>query len=215
MTCPQVIKVITPGPPGPAGPTGIGSAWLQDAGAPDAEVGSNGDFYLDTETGNIYGPKADGAWGSAVFNIAEGQQGPAGPAGATGATGPAGVDGRTVLNGSGAPSNGLGAIGDFYIDIATARLYGPKLIGGWGGGISLIGPAGATGAQGPQGNIGPTGPRGADAVYSDNIPQALGVASAGVAGSAARSDHVHQRPTASEIGAATIGLAAGLSIALG
>lgn len=80
------------GNPGPAGPAGIGSAWRQGAGVPGSGVGADGDFYLNTTNGDIYGPKAAGSWGSVIFNIAEGQQGPAGPAGATGSTGPAGAD---------------------------------------------------------------------------------------------------------------------------
>ncbi|MET9959322.1 SGNH/GDSL hydrolase family protein [Streptomyces sp. NPDC006326] len=46
-----------------------------------------------------------------------------GPAGSNGANG---VDGRTILSGSGAPSAGTGADGDFYIDIAAWSIYGPK-----------------------------------------------------------------------------------------
>lgn len=37
-----------------------------------------------------------------------------------------GVRGRTILNGTGAPSNNLGLEGDFYYDINTTRFYGPK-----------------------------------------------------------------------------------------
>nr|MBA3685984.1 hypothetical protein [Planctomycetota bacterium] len=80
-----------------------------------------------------------------------GPQGPAGAQGPIGAAGVAGVDGRTVLNGSGVPAAGLGANGDFYLDTAVSRLYGPKTTGAWGAGVALIGatgPAGAAGAQG-------------------------------------------------------------------
>jgi len=170
MSCPAVIEVITPGPPGPvgpAGPAGVGSAWLQGEGAPDAELGTDGDFYLDTETGDIYGPKAEGEWGASIYSIAEGQQGPTGatgpqgPVGEAGPQGPAGVDGRTVLSGAGAPGNGTGVDGDFYIDTAADAIYGPKASGAWPAGVSLIGPAGATGPQGPQGEQGPAGPTGA------------------------------------------------------
>jgi len=160
-----IVEVVEQGPPGPAGPAGVGSAWRQGAGAPASGTGSNGDFYLDTETGDIYGPKADGAWGSVIFNIAEGQQGPTGSTGATGATGPAGAagaDGRTILNGTSAPSNGTGANGDFFIDTAASVIYGPKAGGIWPGGVSLIGPAGPTGATGAAGATGATGPAGAD-----------------------------------------------------
>lgn len=42
----------------------------------------------------------------------------------SGAQGPAG---RTILNGSGAPSNNLGVSGDFYVNNDTHQFYGPKL----------------------------------------------------------------------------------------
>jgi hypothetical protein len=158
MTCPTVIKVATPGPPGPAGatgPAGVGAAWRQGAGVPGAGVGINGDFYLNTSNGDIYGPKAAGAWGAVVFNIAQGQQGPAGPAGA------AGVDGRTLLSGTSAPGAGVGANGDFFINTAASIIYGPKAGGTWPVGVSLIGPAGATGATGATGPAGAAGPAGA------------------------------------------------------
>lgn len=38
-----------------------------------------------------------------------------------------GPRGRTILNGTGAPSNNLGLEGDFYYDVNTTRFYGPKL----------------------------------------------------------------------------------------
>jgi hypothetical protein len=69
----------------------------------------------------------------------------------TGLQGPAGTNGNTVLNGSGAPSSGLGTNGDFYIDTVAKAIYGPKANGVWGGAVSLIGPTGATGPQGPAG----------------------------------------------------------------
>jgi hypothetical protein len=54
-----------------------------------------------------------------------------------------GTNGRTLLSGSGAPSNALGADGDFYIDTVAFNIYGPKASGAWAGGTSLVGPAGA------------------------------------------------------------------------
>ncbi|NDB57989.1 hypothetical protein EB001_06045 [bacterium] len=41
--------------------------------------------------------------------------------------GPQGPAGRTILNGSGAPSNNLGITGDFYVNNDTHQFYGPKL----------------------------------------------------------------------------------------
>jgi hypothetical protein len=89
-----------------------------------------------------------------------------------GGGGGSGTDGKTVLSGSGAPSNSLGTDGDFYIDIVAWDIYGPKSGGTWPAGVSLIGPegpqgdpgptgaTGATGPQGPQGDPGPQGPTG-------------------------------------------------------
>ena len=41
--------------------------------------------------------------------------------------GPQGIRGRTILNGSTAPSNNLGLEGDFYYNTTTSDFYGPKL----------------------------------------------------------------------------------------
>ena len=60
------------------------------------------------------------------------------------------------------------------------------------------------------GATGATGPAGADAVYSDATPAALGVAAAGTADLAAREGHVHPMPTPGEVGADPAGTAAGL-----
>lgn len=63
--------------------------------------------------------------------------------GSDGAAGADGADGRTVLSGTGAPSSGLGANGDFYIDTTDWDIYGPKTAGAWGAGTSLIGSSAA------------------------------------------------------------------------
>jgi len=127
-TAANVIEVITAGQTGPAGPTGpagVGAAWQQGAGAPGSGVGDNGDFYLNTTNGDIYGPKAAGAWGSVVFNIAEGQQGPAGP---TGPQGPQGVQGETGPQGTAGaagatgPAGATGATGPAGVVAATAPI---------------------------------------------------------------------------------------------
>ena len=67
------------GPTGPAGPSGAtgpsgapgvngtdgtdGSRWLSGAGAPADDLGSNGDFYLDTSNGDVYSKYSSGAGG--------------------------------------------------------------------------------------------------------------------------------------------------------
>ena len=101
---------------------------------------------------------------------AQGPMGPQGPAGAAGATGPAG---KTVLNGSGAPSNAIGTAGDFYVDTTNSRFYGPKA-GTWPGTYVTIigtqGPQGATGATGAQGPAGATGAQGPAGTPGVGVP---------------------------------------------
>jgi hypothetical protein len=125
-----------PGPPGADGRT-----ILPTTGAPTGGMGVNGDFALDVPAGVLYGPKVGGVW----------------PAGRSlvGAAGAPGVDGRTVLATSGAPSNGTGQAGDFAIDVAAGVIYGPKTTT-WPAARSLIGPAGSNGTNGTNGVNGNT-----------------------------------------------------------
>ena len=64
---------------------------------------------------------------------------------------------NTILNGKGAPKASLGIDGDFYIDMKSMNIYGPKTKGRWLAGISLRGPQGQTGATGSSGNNGKSG----------------------------------------------------------
>jgi hypothetical protein len=157
---------------GPRGATGESSNTIRSgAAAPSNSTGSDGDFYIETTTNKIYGPKAAGAWPSGISLV--GPTGAAGATGAIGATGPAGPAGsssstqlNTILSGASVPSNSSGADGDFYIETSTNKIYGPKAGGSWPTGVSLVGPTGATGtagsagATGPQGATGATGPTG-------------------------------------------------------
>lgn len=52
--------------------------------------------------------------------------------------GPQGPRGKTILNGSGAPSNNLGLIGDFYYNVSTTDFYGPKLTDSSWSGATVI-----------------------------------------------------------------------------
>ena len=88
----------------------------------------------------------------------KGDKGDKGDTGATGAPstvpGPAGADGRTVLNGAGAPGSGTGVNGDFYINLSAITIYGPKTGGAWGSPTSIIGSKGDKGDQGETGTAG-------------------------------------------------------------
>jgi hypothetical protein len=155
------------------------TAWLAslkgDKGD-DGDPGPKGDKGDTGDTGATGSTGATGADGKSAYQVAldngfsgdeaawlaslKGETGDTGPAGAdgsdgaTGNTGAAGADGKTVLNGSGAPGSGLGSDGDFYIDTTAHAVYGPKTSGAWGSPTSLIGPKGDTGDQGVQGDPG-------------------------------------------------------------
>ena len=74
---------------------------------------------------------------------------------------PIGTVGNTVHNGNGAPPTAVGIIGDFYLDIVSVNLYGPKTTLGWPKSFaSLVGPQGDPGPQGPQGIPGAPGTMG-------------------------------------------------------
>jgi len=46
----------------------VAAAWLSGTGVPASGIGKDGDYYLNTATGNVYA-KASGAWGAAITNI--------------------------------------------------------------------------------------------------------------------------------------------------
>ena len=161
------------GPAGSNGTIGLnGKTVLNGTSNPTTE-GVDGDFYINTASNALFGPKANGTWPTGVSLVgsqgpvgptgaigAAGIQGPIGPQGAAGSNGVAGVDGKTILNGTSNPTN-QGVNGDFYINTASNTLFGPKANGSWPSGISLVGPQGPTGAQGATGPAGTTGPAGA------------------------------------------------------
>jgi len=215
------------GPVGATGPQGVqgiqgvtgldgqtviaGKAVLNGASDPTSQ-GVDGDFYINTLTNKLFGPKA-GTWPVTGVNMVgpQGAQGPAGPTGATGAVGAAGATGATgatgpqgsngavglagtaVLSGSGDPTT-QGGNGDFYINTATMTMSGPKASGVWPGGAALTGSQGATGAQGAQGPLGPTGSTGPQGIQGPagvaGSQGTGGVTSVMVAGNAALSGTV-------------------------
>jgi hypothetical protein len=164
-----VSLVGPPGPAGgPAGPQGVagtnGNSVLNGTVNPNVATGVDGDFYINTLTNEIFGPKSAGVWPQGVSLVGPsgllGAPGPQGPAGAAGPQGVSGANGTSVLNGNVNPVGAIGMDGDFYINTATNELFGPKANGAWPQGISLVGPSGANGLPGPAGPTGPQGPQG-------------------------------------------------------
>lgn len=75
-------------------------------------IGSDGDYYLTTDTNVFIGPKAAGTWTG--VNELE-------------------LSGGKFLTGAGTPGSSLGDVNDVYYDTVNGELYGPKpLINDWG-----------------------------------------------------------------------------------
>lgn len=86
---------------------------------------------------------------SVAMSGPEGPSGPQGPQGDPGPTGATGAAGSVWREGTGAPSNGLGVNGDFYLDDATGDVY-QKAAGAY---TVVANIKGATGATGPEGSF--------------------------------------------------------------
>jgi len=82
------------------------------------------------EVNGIYQKKDDGSFSKINYQLLGGDQS-------------SGSSGGKLLYGSVAPDVSIGNDGDFYIDITSIKLYGPKL-STWPEGISLVGPKGDT-----------------------------------------------------------------------
>jgi len=136
-----ITILISPTTVQAAGRTGntVANTILSGVSVPSAKLGLNGDFYLDINSMNFYGPKKNNLWPIPIS-----LKGTAGP------VGPSGVDGK---NGSSANASAgsTGATG-------SAGSQGPTGATGLAG---STGPAGATGVAGPTGATGLAGPTGA------------------------------------------------------
>ncbi|MEY4734831.1 MAG: hypothetical protein RL428_166 [Actinomycetota bacterium] len=132
---------------------------LNGKGAPKSSLGIDGDFYIDTRSLLIYGPKRKGKWPTPQ-NI----QGPTGPAGNDGKNGSDGRSSSTSnVNSIAGPQGPVGPQGEKG-EKGDKGDPGDQGFMGLPGAPGAMGPAGmpgATGAQGPQGVQGPAGATGA------------------------------------------------------
>ena len=97
-------------------PSGVaGNQVLNGTADPAAGVGNDGDFYINSSTNTIFGPKSAGAWPAGVSMVGpqgpQGPQGPEGPQGPQGIQGEQGPQGDPGPGGSGDPDN-LGSFAD-------------------------------------------------------------------------------------------------------
>lgn len=160
---------------------------LNGKGVPLASLGINGDFYIDTRSLLIYGPKAKGKW-----LLPQNLQGPIGATGVTGSDGKNGSDAKIGTSNSSLVGS-VGAQGERGLTgvagpAGPAGATGPAGSSGGGGGTpGATGAAGATGATGASGTAGSTGPAGPTG--STGLTGANGAAGAqGDAGSAGTSE---------------------------
>jgi len=159
--------------------TAVINTVLNGKGSPSNTLGINGDFYIDTRSLLISGPKVNGKWplarslqGANGTNGADGKNGTdaknvssastvAGPAGPQGERGEKGADGVAGATGA---SGGAGVAGT----AGTAGATGPTGPAGSGspgtngtnGTNGGAGGTGLTGARGETGTVGATGARG-------------------------------------------------------
>jgi len=94
-----------------------GTTIYNGVGAPTI-VANEGDFYIDTNTWEIYGPYTGGSWGSGTSLV--------GPAGAPGAPGAAGVGITSIAwtsNSGGQPQGTQGTTDTYTITLSDASTY--------------------------------------------------------------------------------------------
>ena len=130
--------------------TTIPNTILNGKGAPLIKNGIDGDFYIDTRSLLIYGPKKSGKW-----PLPQNLQG---PVGANGVDGKNGSEGKSVST----ASNVAGPTGSQGLQGLQGE-KGEKGDAGSPGASGSAGPAGAIGPQGPSGSSsgGSAGPAGA------------------------------------------------------
>ena len=172
------------------GGAGVSNTILYGNTAPQNDIGIAGDFYINTSTNTIYGPKSSSTWpvGTSIVG-SQGATGPQGPQGETGATGPQGpqgvtgatglqgaagtngINGATWTSGAGEPSNASGSNGDYYLNTTTSDVY-LKASGAYSIVTNIKGPQGATGATGLQG---PTGTNGTNSPITRTSTSSLAI----------------------------------------
>ena len=131
---------------------------LNGKGAPKSSLGIDGDFYIDTRSLLLYGPKTKGRWPTP-----QSIQGPTGPAGNDGRNGNDGKAVATNVSASTGPQGPVGPQGEKGEkgDPGAPGAAGPAGPAGASGSMGPAGPSGANGSNGAQGPAGPTGATGA------------------------------------------------------
>jgi hypothetical protein len=104
------------------GPTGAnGNTVLYGASDPGAGDGVDGDFWINSSSNTIFGPKAAGSWPTGTSLV-----GPTGPAGADGADGSDATVTTLAVDGVGAVMDGDFSDGNILVGTATPGTYATK-----------------------------------------------------------------------------------------
>ena len=135
--------------------TAVINTVLNGKGAPSKSIGIDGDFYIDTRSLLISGPKTKGKWPAA--RSLQGANGANGVNGSNGSDGKNGNDAKSVSTASNA-----------------AGPAGPQGVQGVPGVKGLDGTAGSRGADGANGINGSTGPAGATGATGSGATGAAG-----------------------------------------
>ena len=170
ITLALVITLINPPISNSAGREVVAAANTvkSGSGVPSTKVGINGDFYIDLNTMNFYGPKKNNRWPLPIS-----LRGPAGP------VGPSGVDGKNgatanATAGSAGVNGTTGATGPKGDTGAPGATGAPGSTGATGAAGSSSGSAGAKGDTGAAGATGATGAKG-DTGTAGSISAYMGV----------------------------------------
>ena len=152
--------------------TAVINTVLNGKGAPSNTLGINGDFYIDTRSLLISGPKTKGKW-----PVARSLQGASGTNGTDGTDGRNGTDAKNISTASSVagPAGPQGERGEKGID-GSAGANGSAGIDGLPGATGAQGPTGpaGSGATGAQGPAGATGPAGSGATGAQGLEGATG-----------------------------------------
>lgn len=142
----EVIQELEQGPPGIKGDQGVpgkdGNTILYGTADPQPIDGIDGNFYINTTTNTMFGPKTAGVWPPGNSMV-----GPIGP------IGPTGVRGSLWFEGAGVPGVIGGALAqDNYLNTTNGDVYNYSG-SSWGSPVGNIrGPQGIQGIQGPPGS---------------------------------------------------------------
>jgi hypothetical protein len=127
------------GATGPQGAAGLnGASILNGAGSPvaTAAAGQAGDYYFDSTSAVLYGPKVGADWVGVAGVALMGPQGPAGAAGPAGSTGPMGPAGPQGAGSVSSVTAGAGLTGGTITGSGTIAIAAPYVTVTAGGGLS-------------------------------------------------------------------------------